>query len=138
MSSTYYFCKLFTNVKHIRMFVLWNSSKKNYNKYEIKSNKCQIKNKRPYRIGLRGDSSIVESSDKSLVEHSLVKNYCILKGNFSYSVEKYKDLHAMVNKHRRFKDSWKTGKGRRQRRSHSTSKKCNFLTMRESPTWQKA
>ena len=40
----------------MRSVVLWNSSKmkKLYNKYKIKSNKCQIKNKLPYRIGLQG------------------------------------------------------------------------------------
>ena len=30
------------------------SKKKLYNKYKIKSNKCEIKNNLPYRIGLRG------------------------------------------------------------------------------------
>ena len=55
MSSTYYICWLFTNGKHIHRFVLWNSSKtkKLYNKYKIKSDRCQIKNKLPYRIGLQ-------------------------------------------------------------------------------------
>ena len=32
-----------------------------YNKYEIKSNECQIKNKLPYRIGLRGTTDDVHT-----------------------------------------------------------------------------
>ena len=93
MSSTYYFFQLFTNVKHICSGVLWNSSKiKNiYNKYKIKRNKCQIKNKLPYRIGLRGIGNIIRTFK---VQDMVVNDENLWYGIFGSTMSA---LHLMVH-----------------------------------------
>ena len=49
------------------------------------------------------DSSVVESSDESTEARCTVRKYCILHGKCSHSTYNYKDLRAMVNKHKQKK-----------------------------------
>ena len=53
------------------------------------------------------DSSIVESSEESTVDHRPNRKYYILHCKYSHSIDNYKDLYAMINKHKqkKIKDS---------------------------------
>ena len=48
--------------------------------------------------GADSNSSVMESSEESSVERKTVKKYCILRGKYNHSIEKYKDLRAINNK----------------------------------------
>ena len=49
------------------------------------------------------------------MEHRADKKYCILEGKHSHSTDKYKDLRAIVNKHRQKKKKNFTSKGKRSK-----------------------
>ena len=49
------------------------------------------------------DSNVVESSRESTEARRPSKKYCILHGKCSHSTESWKDLRAMVNKHKQKK-----------------------------------
>ena len=46
------------------------------------------------------NSSVVESSDKSLIERGSVKKYCMLHEKCNYSTDNYKYLEALIGKHK--------------------------------------
>ena len=49
------------------------------------------------------DSSVVESSEKSSVEHRPNRKYCILYGKCSRLMDNCKDLRVVINKHKQKK-----------------------------------
>ena len=49
------------------------------------------------------DYNVVESSEESTLARRPSKKYCILHGKYSHSTDRYKDLCAMVNKHKQKK-----------------------------------
>ena len=65
--------------------------------------KLKDKNSSQKRKREDSDSSVAESSEKSSVEHRLVKKYCILLGECIHTTDKFKALHAMVTKHKQKK-----------------------------------
>ena len=57
------------------------------------------------------NSSVVKYSKESTRGHHLIKKYCISHGKGSHSTDSFKDLGAMVNKHkqirRKYIELWK-------------------------------
>ena len=45
------------------------------------------------------NSTFLDSSEESLVEHRQVKEYCILQGKFNHTMDKCKHLKALVKQH---------------------------------------
>ena len=46
------------------------------------------------------NSSVVESSQDASLKHRPFKTYCIIHGKCSHTMDKNKDMRAMINKHK--------------------------------------
>ena len=63
------------------------------------------------------DSSVMEYSQETSLKHKQVKKYCILHGKCSHTIDKCKELHAMLNKHKQKKKRITYLRGRETRKS---------------------
>ena len=85
-------------------------TKKEKKKSPAAAKKINKKSAKKYK-GEDSNSSVVESSVESPLERRSNRKYCILHDKCSYSTDNFKDLYAMINKHKQKKvevqDLWK-------------------------------
>ena len=71
-------------------------------KDKTKSSAAAKKSKKSHKKRKQEDSasSVVDFSEESTEARHPSKKYCILHGKCNHSTDNFKDLHAMVNKHK--------------------------------------
>ena len=75
-------------------------------KSSVAAKKSKHKKSTKKRKGVDFDSSVIESSKDSSVEHKPIKKYCSIHGKCSRSTDNSKDLSAMSNKDKQKKEGF--------------------------------